>query len=232
MHSDRAPLPRGARAAAGAPPRLLRHLRAVDQGLTRSAASWEGTLARRVLPAVEESAEHTKLWLAAAALLAAAGGLRGRRAAAAGLAGMWTAQAVGGAVKHLGERRRPPKELIPNDQVEDRPDTSSFPSGHTVAAVGFTASVASAWPAAAVPCAVLTAAVALQRVHSGAHYPSDVAAGAVIGCAGSSLARHLLARARRRECLRDRPEGGHPAPCQCWSWVRWASVRPSRKNRS
>ncbi|MET9961383.1 phosphatase PAP2 family protein [Streptomyces sp. NPDC006326] len=230
MHSDRAALPRGARAAAGAPPRPVRHLRALDQALTRSAASWTGVLARRVLPAVEETAEHTKLWLGAATLMAAAGGPRGRRTAAAGLAGMWTAQALGGVVKHLGDRRRPPKELIPHDQVEDRPDTSSFPSGHTVAAVGFTASVAAAWPAAAVPCGVLTAAIALQRVHGGAHYPSDVAAGAVIGLAGSCLGRRLFGRCAER--LAARAAGAHPAPCQCWSWVRWASVRPSRKYRS
>ncbi len=37
-----------------------------------------------------------------------------------------------------------------------------------------------------------TAMVALERVQSGAHYPSDVAAGAVIGLAGAWLTRHSL----------------------------------------
>ncbi|MEV6734255.1 phosphatase PAP2 family protein [Streptomyces sp. NPDC051364] len=125
-----------------------------------------------MLPVVEEAAEHTKLWLAAAVLMAGAGGPRGRRAAVAGLAGMWTGQAIGGAAKHLWDRRRPPKQLVPHDRIGEPPDTSSFPSGHTVAAVAFTVSVAAVWPAAGSACAVLTAAVALDRVHVGARYPA------------------------------------------------------------
>ncbi|MBT2479755.1 phosphatase PAP2 family protein [Streptomyces sp. ISL-94] len=171
-------------------PAAARRFLGLDRALTRSAASWKGLWASKVLPAVEESAEHTKLWLAAAAFLAVAGGRRGRRTAGSGLAGMWTGQAIGGAAKYLWDRRRPPKHLIPNDQVEDRPDSSSFPSGHTAAAVAFTTSVAAVWPVAGVPCAALTAAIALERIHSGAHYPSDVVVGAVIGFTGARLARH------------------------------------------
>ncbi|MGW7721043.1 phosphatase PAP2 family protein, partial [Streptomyces chartreusis] len=53
------------------------------------------------------------------------------------------------------------------------------------------------WPAAGAACAVPTAAVALERVQSGAHYPSDVAAGTAIGLASAWLTRrapHLLLR--------------------------------------
>lgn len=199
--------PRGARARGGAPRHLLHRLRAADRGLTRSAASWDGTLARRVLPVVEESVEHTKLWLAAASLMAAAGGPRGRRAAAAGLAGMWTAQAVGAGAKQLWRRPRPPRELIPHDRVEDRPDSSSFPSGHTVAAAGFTGAVAASWPPAGVPCAAVALAVAFERVNSGAHYPSDVVAGAAVGLAGARLGRRMLRRrgtGRRRRGIPGR----------------------------
>ncbi|MDQ0946397.1 hypothetical protein QFZ24_000320 [Streptomyces phaeochromogenes] len=46
---------------------------------------------RRVLPAVEETAEHTKLWWGAAAALSTTG-WRGRRAATAGLASMAVAE--------------------------------------------------------------------------------------------------------------------------------------------
>ncbi len=159
-----------------------------DERLTRRMAHWTSPLTRRVLPAVEAAAEHTKLWWAAAVLMSATGGHRERRAAVAGLAAMGVAELASNAVcKQLYERRRPPKELIPHDGVHDRPDSSSFPSGHTAAAVGFTAAVAGSslgWGAA---CAVPAAAVAVERVHSGAHYPSDVAVGAVIGMASAWL---------------------------------------------
>ncbi|MEU4733212.1 phosphatase PAP2 family protein [Streptomyces sp. NPDC023588] len=94
-----------------------------------------------------------------------------------------------GVAKQLVERRRPPKEWIPHDDVEDRPDSSSFPSGHTAAAVAFTAAVAPSWPWAGSACAAATVLVALERVHSGAHYPSDVAVGAAIGLAAAALVR-------------------------------------------
>ncbi|WP_329125137.1 phosphatase PAP2 family protein [Streptomyces sp. NBC_01353] len=58
-----------------------------------------------------------------------------------------------GIAKQLVERRRPPKDWIPQDDVEDRPDSSSFPSGHTAAAVAFTAAVTPSWPWAGAACA-------------------------------------------------------------------------------
>ncbi|KUH39816.1 MULTISPECIES: phosphatase PAP2 family protein [Streptomyces] len=166
----------------------LTDVREGDRRLTRRAAHWTSPLARRVLPAVETAAQRTKLWWAAAAVMSAAGGYRERKAAVAGLAAMGLAELVSNAVcKQLYERRRPPEELIPHEDVHDRPDSSSFPSGHTAAAVGFTTGVALVHPAWGAVCAVPAAAVAVQRVHSGAHYPSDVAVGAVIGLAGGWL---------------------------------------------
>ncbi|NWF29580.1 phosphatase PAP2 family protein [Streptomyces sp. PKU-EA00015] len=164
--------------------------REVDRHLTRRVARWTSPLAHRVLAGVRSAAEHTKLWWGAAAIMAAVGGGRGRTAAAAGLIGMGAAELVSNAVcKPLYERRRPPEDLVPHSEVRDRPDSSSFPSGHTAAAVGFTVAAAGAWPAAAAACAVPAAIVAVERVHSGAHYPSDVAAGAAIGMATGLLVR-------------------------------------------
>ncbi|MFI6103279.1 phosphatase PAP2 family protein [Streptomyces sp. NPDC051310] len=161
-----------------------------DRWLTRRVAGWESPLVRRFLPKLESAAEHTKLWWCAAAAMAATGGVRGRTAAVAGLAGMGMAELLSNAVcKQLYDRRRPPEGLIPHDDVHPRPDSSSFPSGHTAAAVGFTVAAAGAWPWAAAVCAVPAALVAVERVHSGAHYPSDVAAGAVIGLATGLLVR-------------------------------------------
>ncbi|MEU3342697.1 phosphatase PAP2 family protein [Streptomyces sp. NPDC006668] len=90
----------------------------------------------------------------------------------------------------FADQPRPPKEWFPRDEVDARPGPSSFPSGHTAAAVAFTAAVAPTWPAAGAACAVPAAMVALELVQSGAHHPSDGAADAAIGLAGAWLTWH------------------------------------------
>ncbi|GAB2895999.1 hypothetical protein GCM10027074_74470 [Streptomyces deserti] len=170
---------------------LLAGIRETDRRLTKRLAASSSPGLHRTLSAVEETAEGTKLWCGAAAVMAWLGGWRGRKAAAAGLAAVAVAQLVSnGVCKQLADRPRPPKQWFPHDEVEDRPDSSSFPSGHTAAAVAFTAAVAPAWPLAGAVCTVPAAMVAIERVQSGAHYPSDVAAGAAIGLASAWLTRH------------------------------------------
>lgn len=170
--------------------RVLADWRDGERRLTKRMASWDSPWARRVLPAAEEAAEHTKLWCGAALALGTLGGWRGRKAAATGLAGMAVAETISNAVlKPLSERRRPPEEWFGSKDVDDRPDSSSFPSGHTAAAVGFTAAIAPIWPWAGAVCAVPAMAVAAGRVNSGAHYPSDVVTGVVIGLAAAGIVR-------------------------------------------
>ncbi|MGW1465429.1 phosphatase PAP2 family protein [Streptomyces sp. NPDC002308] len=174
-------------------------LRRGDRRLTRRVARWRSPVTREVLPAVESAAERTKLWWAAAGVMAAVGGGRQRKAAVAGLAAMGLAELLSNGVgKQLYERQRPPAELIPHDGVHDRPDSSSFPSGHTAAAVGFTAAVAVVSPVVGAFCAVPAAAVAVERVQSGAHYPSDVAVGAALGLASAWLVHRAPKLWRRR----------------------------------
>ncbi|MFF1558477.1 phosphatase PAP2 family protein [Streptomyces sp. NPDC058279] len=197
-----------------APPRL----RAAERRLTRRMAGWDSFWARRVLPAVEDAARRTKLWWGVALLLAVVGGRRGRAAGTAGLAGMAVAEVLSnGVAKRLVPRDRPPKEWFHADEVRDRPDSSSFPSGHTAAAVGFTAGVAEKWPGAGALCLAATAAIAVERVHSGAHYPSDVAAGAVIGLASRALSRAVPAAWRRgRRLSRRAARRQWPGPTRPW----------------
>jgi undecaprenyl-diphosphatase len=71
-------------------------------------------------------------------------------------------------------------------------DRYSFPSGHTLHAVSFTTLAVTSFPELAwllVPFAVLVAA---SRVVLGLHYPSDVAAGALIGAALAVLSMVLM----------------------------------------
>ncbi|MEU0405669.1 phosphatase PAP2 family protein [Streptomyces sp. NPDC006197] len=181
--------------------RVLAGLQNGDDRLTRRIAAWDSPVTRRLLPTVEEAAEHTKLWWAASLVMAVLGGRRGRRATASGVLAMTVAEGLSnGVAKQLVDRRRPPAEWIPHRDVSDRPDSSSFPSGHTAAAVAFTTAVAASWPWAGAACGVPTVLVAVERVHGGAHYPSDVAAGAVIGAAAAALIRtapRLFLRRRR-----------------------------------
>jgi undecaprenyl-diphosphatase len=68
--------------------------------------------------------------------------------------------------------------IVPGTPALDR---YSFPSGHTLHAVSFTVLATSSFPELAwllVPFATLVAA---SRVVLGLHYPTDVAAGAIIG---------------------------------------------------
>ncbi|GAA2768771.1 hypothetical protein GCM10010103_78140 [Streptomyces paradoxus] len=178
--------------------KLLAGLCKSDRSLTKQAASRIPPGVGKLLSAVEETAESTKLWCGAAAAMAWLGGWRGRKAAATGLAALLMAQIVSnGLCKQLADRPRPPKEWFPHNEADDRPDSSSFPSGHTAAAVAFTTAVAPAWPLAGALCTVPAAMVAIERVQSGAHYPSDVAAGTAIGLASAWLTRrapHLILR--------------------------------------
>ena len=71
-------------------------------------------------------------------------------------------------------------------------DRYSFPSGHTLHAVSFTTLAVTSFPELAwllLPFAVLVAA---SRVVLGLHYPSDVAAGALIGAALAVLSMVLM----------------------------------------
>jgi undecaprenyl-diphosphatase len=62
-------------------------------------------------------------------------------------------------------------------------DRYSFPSGHTLHAVSFTLVLTSYLPEWAGPLAAFAMLIALSRVVLGLHYPTDVAAGALLGCA-------------------------------------------------
>lgn len=60
-------------------------------------------------------------------------------------------------------------------------DKYSFPSGHTLHAVSFTLLIAHYFPDWAASLACFAALVAMSRIVLGLHYPTDVAAGAILG---------------------------------------------------
>jgi undecaprenyl-diphosphatase len=155
----------------------------------------------RALRRLSRTADHSKLWLAGSAVLAVAGGPRGRRAAADGLVATAATAAVVNAVLKPGSARRRPDRLtnaVPVARHVRMPRSRSFPSGHAASAFAFATGVAGTSPAAGVPLAALAALVAYSRVHTGVHYPLDVVAGAVTGMALAPLAVAVADRRRDR----------------------------------
>ena len=71
-------------------------------------------------------------------------------------------------------------------------DRYSFPSGHTLHAVSFTTLAVTSFPELAWLLVPFAALIAASRVVLGLHYPSDVAAGAIIGAALAVLSMLLM----------------------------------------
>jgi undecaprenyl-diphosphatase len=162
----------------------------------------------RAFRRLSRAADYSKLWLASAALLAATGGVSGRRAAVNGLAATGLTSAVVNLVlKPLGRRRRPDRDLhrVPIARQVEMPRSTSFPSGHSASAFAFAAGVASVSPAAGIPLSALAALVAYSRVHTGVHYPVDAVVGSVTGGALAPLAVGALERCRAASANRAGP---------------------------
>ena len=128
--------------------------------------------------ALTRAANHSVLWLAAAAVLALVGGQRGRRAAIHGLIAIGAASAVAnGPLKFVFRRQRPTRRPA----LIRKPTTYSFPSGHSASAFAFATAASAELPVAAPVLVPLASAVAYSRVRVGVHRIQDVVAGGALG---------------------------------------------------
>ncbi|WP_051389295.1 bifunctional phosphatase PAP2/diacylglycerol kinase family protein [Arthrobacter sp. 35W] len=136
------------------------------------------------------AATKGKLWFAASAAMAVVPGTP-RRAAAHGLMALGVASAVTNLVfKTALPRLRPHPGLWPAFRFNHpQPTSSSLPSGHSASAAAFATGVAFSSPALGLAVAPVAAAVAYSRVHTGAHWPSDVALGSAVGVGAAFLTR-------------------------------------------
>jgi undecaprenyl-diphosphatase len=145
-------------------------------------------------------ADHSRLWLGIAGVLAVAGGSRGRRAALDGIASVGVASLlVNQGFKRAGRRNRPDRDRaqVPEERRVPLPTSTSFPSGHSASAYAFAEGVARSMPLAGPPLRLTAAAVAYSRVHSGVHFPGDVLAGSAIGAGCGRLVPRVLDRTIR-----------------------------------
>jgi len=121
-------------------------------------------------------------WGAIGLALLLFGKARGERHILFGAIAVSLAQLVYNVAKRLLVRSRP-CDSFPLAYLPVRmPDAFSFPSGHTTTAFAMAIIIghfsALLWPGAL----LLATLVGLSRVALGAHYPSDVVAGMILGC--------------------------------------------------
>lgn len=146
------------------------------------------------LARVSRAADHSKLWLVAAAALGLWGD-RPRRVAVVGVTATAVASGlVNGAIKPVVRRERPSRLETVRTHLVPMPTSASYPSGHAASAFAFSTAVGGALPGLDTILRLTATTVAYSRVHTGVHYPGDVIAGAVIGASIGSLARHLAQR--------------------------------------
>lgn len=91
-------------------------------------------------------------------------------------------------------RARPDRAIVGFEALSGNPDRFSFPSGHTAAAFAVAVAFAGAPLGLAAGLFLFAVLLAGSRVYLGAHYPLDVAAGAVIGTGAGFAAAALLVR--------------------------------------
>lgn len=194
--------PRPVSAAAPPSEAWREDLRRLDLGVYAAIAATPTPKLDALFRRVSAGADHSRLWIASAVLMATAGGKPGRRAAADGLTSIALASAtVNLVLKPLGGRRRPNRDThhVPVARQVAMPESTSFPSGHAASGFAFATGAAYAVPALGFPLNAAAAVVAYSRVHTGVHYPADVVVGAVTGAALAPLA--VAARRRRRASI-------------------------------
>jgi membrane-associated phospholipid phosphatase len=99
---------------------------------------------------------------------------------------------VGYILKSTVNRKRP-YEIDPKIQSYRIENDSSFPSGSTALAFTNATNLTLAYPKwyVAVPAYSYAVGIGYARLHLGAHFPSDVLAGAAIGTASAFISRSL-----------------------------------------
>lgn len=97
-------------------------------------------------------------------------------------------------IKQLFKRKRPFRKYN-NFVAVTQPSGYSFPSGHTSSAFSTAVSLSQAYPKWYViaPSLLWSSSVAYSRMYLGVHYPSDIAAGALLG-SGLATGVHLIRR--------------------------------------
>lgn len=165
--------------------RSLATLHAADLAAYRRGTERPAPRVDRVLHPLSRAADHSKIWIALAVMLASRGGRANRRAALRGVLSVAATSVLTNAVmKPMTSRVRPTP--VPDGwmtRVARVPSSTSFPSGHAASAGAFAVGASLEMPQLAGPLGLAAAAVGWSRVRTRVHYPGDVVAGLVVGAA-------------------------------------------------
>ena len=139
------------------------------------------------LPKLAESDQSPVLMLvlrdlaAFSVLLAIFGGAKGRRTAIEGMVAIGVNSFVVNIPLKSAVRRKRPTDEVPEERRLAKPESYSFPSGHTASAAAFSGIVGRAYPKLWLPINGLAAMVGFSRVYTGVHFPGDVLGGWIVG---------------------------------------------------
>lgn len=187
--------------------RAIRDVDDLDVSLFESVAAARGPLLDKVLPRLTDAADHSVLWFAIAGALGATRNRRAKRAALRGVVTIGATSLIANQIaKRVNRRPRPSISVVPLTRLARRlPTSTSFPSGHAASAAAFATAVGLELPVLSVPLRALAGLVGLSRVSTGAHYPSDVAAGWLLGTAVAQVGARVVPPAGPPSAIR-RPD--------------------------
>lgn len=162
----------------------------LDQALLLGVRRWESAGMTRLMRTLTHLGD-TSTWMIVGLALGLSGGQGPRHAWLLGL-GAAIAVAASQVLKRLCCRTRPSCGIGGFAALAENPDAFSFPSGHTAAAFGIAVALAGEGSGLGALTLTLSSGIAVSRVYLGAHYPLDVAAGALVGTLAGLAAREIV----------------------------------------
>lgn len=188
---------------------MMNRLVGLDQSLFHLINSaWTIPLLDRVMPALSWAGNLGMIWLGLLGVIAAFGKKAGRRIAFAGLVALAIGFVSSELIKDLTMRPRPFLALDEVRLLINAPHSYAFPSGHTTSSFAAATGVVLAarqllrrvplWGWTMLP---LASAIAYSRIYVGVHWPTDVAAGVLLGLASGWAGARLALRGWRRKAM-------------------------------